>query len=88
MPRPLKTRAMGVISGVATNLKSRLTSVVAQQEPPRVVSSYIRTSPKYEASMASKRPSLGEQSPALIPLTVPGAETNRSSFPYSKEIVL
>jgi len=81
MPRPLKSRAMGMISGVAINLKSKLShfnsnsevSTSAGPSPQRVPPQDFRRSP----------PNHGEQPPSVIPLTVPGADASMPSFPYS-----
>ena len=86
MPRPLKSRAMGMISGVAINLKSKLSHFNSNSEvntsagpsPQRVPPQDFRRSP----------PNHGEQPPSVIPLTVPGADASMPSFPYSKYLVL
>ena len=77
--RPLKSRAMGMISGVATNLKTRLAQFNVSPGSSSSVEVPRRTSPT-----DSKRSSLGEQPASVIPLTVPGADTtsSMSSFPY------
>ena len=82
-----------MISGVATNLKSRLSQLNSSpshhnqqpQEPPPKVRTY---SPSRE--VIKQRPSpthVGEQSPSLIPLTVPGADSTMPSFPYGKNLI-
>ena len=93
--KPLKNRAIGMISGVATNLKSRLSQLNSSpshhnQQPQEPVPPKVRTySPSRE--VIKQRPSpthVGEQSPSLIPLTVPGADSTMPSFPYGKNIFI
>ena len=105
-----------MISGVATNLKSRLSQLNTspnhqthqqqqhqqqqQQQPqfwrensnsqqdhhqtPPKVRNY--SPPTKDVLVINKRPSPthGEQSPSVIPLTVPGADNTMPSFPYGK----
>ena len=95
--KPLKNRAMGVISGVATNLKSRLSQLNSspshhqhqqqhhqQQQPHHQESSKARTYSPSREMIKRPSPTHGEQSPSLIPLTVPGADSTMPSFPYGE----
>ena len=97
-----------MISGVATNLKSRLSQLnhspshqnhqqVQQLQQQQLQHQYLQqdhqiSPPKvrnYSPTkdvVINKRPSPthGEQSPSVIPLTVPGADNTMPSFPYGK----
>ena len=103
MPRPaLKSRAMGMISGVAINLKSRLSHFNSNSETvvntSGLHSGDHRPSPSPQrgqqphTAQADFRRSPqhqqhhGEQPPSVIPLTVPGADASMPSFPYGKNL--
>ena len=105
-----------MISGVATNLKSRLSQLnhspshqqqqqvqqqqqLQQQQQQQLQHQYLQqdhqiSPPKvrnYSPTkdvVINKRPSPthGEQSPSVIPLTVPGADNTMPSFPYGKTL--
>ena len=102
MPRPaLKSRAMGMISGVAINLKSRLSHFNSNSET--VVNTSGLHSGDHRPSPSPQRGQQppaqadfrrspqhqqhhGEQPPSVIPLTVPGADASMPSFPYGKNL--
>ena len=99
MPRPaLKSRAMGMISGVAINLKSRLSHFNSNSETvvntSGLHSGDHRPSPSPQRGQqppaqadfrrSPQQQHHGEQPPSVIPLTVPGADASMPSFPYGK----
>ena len=98
MPRPaLKSRAMGMISNVAINLKSRMSHFNSNSETvvntSGLHSGDHRPSPSpqrgqqphpQQADFRRSPQNHGEQPPSVIPLTVPGADASMPSFPYGK----